>query len=98
MKRLFLIFAVLGLVLPYLFFIQFLAQNGLDLRLFFSQLFATPISTFFAVDVILTAIVFLIFSYTDSRQRGAKNWWIYLPATLLVGPSFALPLYLYFRE
>jgi hypothetical protein len=26
------------------------------------------------------------------------NWWVYILATLLIGPSFALPLSLYFRE
>ncbi len=26
------------------------------------------------------------------------NWWVYVVATLIIGPSFALPLFLYFRE
>lgn len=27
-----------------------------------------------------------------------RNWWVYILATLIVGPSFVLPLLLYFRE
>ena len=98
MRRLYLLLAVIGLVLPYYFFVSFLTENGLNPRLFFGQLFASNISSFFAVDVIITAIVFLAFSYRESQKRGMANWWVYVVATLAVGPSFACPLFLYFRE
>ena len=26
------------------------------------------------------------------------NWWVHIVVTLAIGPSFALPLFLYFRE
>ena len=98
MKRVYLFLAIIGLILPYIFLVQFLSQNGLDLRLFYSQLFANPISIFLAVDLILTAIVFWVFSYHEVRKHDMKNWWLYVIATLIVGPSFSLPLFLYFHE
>jgi hypothetical protein len=98
MKNLYLFLAVIGLALPYYFFVSFLIENGLDVELLVEQLFANRISTFFAVDLIITAIVFLAFAYQESKKWQMSNWWAYVIATLVVGPSFAFPLFLYFRE
>ena len=98
MKRLYLVLAMAGFVVPYFFLISFVAANGLNLTLLVEQLFGTPISTFFAVDLIITAVVFWVFLYQEARRLQMSRWWVYVVATLLVGPSFALPLFLYFRE
>ena len=98
MRRLYLILAAAGFVVPYYFLISFLTANGLNLTLLVEQLFGTPISTFFAADVIITAVVFWVFSYQEARRLQLRRWWVYVVATLLVGPSFALPLFLYVRE
>jgi hypothetical protein len=39
-----------------------------------------------------------VFSFQEARRLQMSRWWGYVAATLLVGPSFALPLFLYFRE
>lgn len=98
MKRLYLVLAALGWIVPYYFFLSFLLENGLDLPLLMDQLFANDISTFFAVDLVITALVSLAFSYRESQSLGMKHWWGYLVATLAVGPSFALPFFLYNRQ
>lgn len=98
MRRLYFILAMLGLVFPYYFFARFLFSNGLDIKLLFQQLFDNDISTFFAVDLIITALVFLLFSYQEARRLRMSNWWFYLAGTLLVGPSFSLPMFLHARE
>jgi len=98
MRKLYLLLAIVGLVLPYYFFISFLIVNGLDLQLLFSQLFANNISTFFVVDLVIPAIVFWVFLYQQAQRWQMENWWVYIVATLAIGPSFALPLFLYFRE
>jgi hypothetical protein len=98
MRRLYLLLAIIGLVLPYYFFVSFLIANGLNFSLFFSQLFANKISSFFAVDLMITAIVFLVFLYQESQRYQLENWWLYIVATLVIGPSLALPLFLYFRQ
>jgi hypothetical protein len=98
MRRLYLILAAAGFVVPYYFLIGFLTANGLNLRLLIEQLFGTPISTFFAVDLIITSVVFWVFSYQEARRLQLRRWWAYVVATLLIGPSFALPLFLYIRE
>jgi hypothetical protein len=98
LKKLYLLLAIAGFVLPYYFFVSFLVENGPDLPLLLDQLFASHISTFFAVDLIMTALVFLLFSYRETQRIQLKNWWVYAVATLVVGPSSALPWFLYVRE
>ena len=98
MKRLYLFLAVIGFIVPYYFFARFLAAHGLDLPLLLSYLFANNISTFFAVDLIMTAVVFLVFSRQEAQRHKMRHWGAYVLATLLVGPSFAFPIFLYFRE
>lgn len=97
-KRLYLIGAFLGLVLPYVYFVSFLLENGLDLGLFVEQMFANPIASFFALDVIVSSLVLWIFIFSEGRKLGMVNLWVYVVCNLTVGVSFALPLFIYFRE
>ena len=97
-KNIYLTLALIGLFLPYCFFFKFLAENGFNLQLLFQQLFANNISTFFAVDLIIAIIVFWIYMIAEANTLQMKNWWLYILASLTIGLSFALPLFLYFRE
>ena len=98
MKRLYLFLAILGFILPFYFFGSFLIEYGLDLGELISQLFANDIATFFALDLIITAVVLCIFIYREAQKYQMSKWGLYIAATLLVGPSFAFPAFLYFRE
>jgi hypothetical protein len=51
-----------------------------------------------AMDLTVSVIVFWIYVFMEANRLQMKNPWLYLLATLLVGLSFALPLFLYFRE
>ena len=98
LKHLYLALAFIGAVVPYYFLIMFLKTHGLDGRSFLQQLFGTQISTFFAVDLLLSGVVFVIYVRHESRRYSIKHWWLYLIALCAVGLSFALPLFLYVRE
>jgi hypothetical protein len=76
----------------------FLLQNGLDLSLLIDQLFVNSISSFFGLDVVISAIVLLVFIVHEGTRLGIKNLWIYITSTLLVGVSFGLPLFLLRRQ
>lgn len=52
----YLILCILGIVLPYSQFVPFLLEQGLNLNLFFEQLFVNRISTFFGMDVIVSSL------------------------------------------
>jgi hypothetical protein len=66
--------------------------------LFFEQLFANRISGFFALDVIVSALVVTAFVFIDGRCNGVRGLWAPILALLAVGVSFGLPLFLYLRE
>jgi len=98
MQWLYLIAAILGTLLPLSQFVPFIAVYGLDLQLFFRQLFQNHISAFFGMDVILSSLTLWLFVYAEGRRRGMKNLWLYVACNLTVGVSLALPLFLFFRE
>lgn len=97
-RTLYLLLCVVGTILPYLFFVQFLREHGLDFRLFFEQLFANPISSNFGMDVIVSSICLWVFVYFEGRRLRMKHLWAPVVGNLLVGVSLGLPLFLYLRE
>ena len=97
-KTVYFILATIGFLVPYYFLFQFLREHTFNIPLLIQQLFANNISTFFAVDLIILIFVFWIYMFVEANKLQMKNSWIYLLASLLVGLSFALPLFLYFRE
>jgi hypothetical protein len=97
-RQVYLCFAVIGLVVPYYFLGKFLLASGFDPRAFVRQLIATPVSTFFATDLVIASLVFIRFLRRESARYAIHDWWLYAVALLTVGLSFALPLFLYTRE
>jgi hypothetical protein len=97
-RTVYLILGVVGVALPYWQFIPWLAANGLDLKLFATQLFANRISAFFGMDVIVSAVTLLIFVRREKRHLPGIARLLPLIAVVTVGVSLALPLFLYLRE
>lgn len=97
-KYIYLLLAIPGFIIPYYFLISFLMTHGFDAGLFFKQLFGTPISAFFAVDLIVSSVVFIVYLKQEAARHSVKRQWIYLVALFTVGLSFALPLFLFVRE
>ncbi len=98
MKNIYLMLALMGAVVPYVFFGQFMLENGSDLSEFVLQLFATAPASGFTEDLLITSAVFWIWSFRETRQHGMSHWWAYVVLNLLIGLSCALPLFLYFRQ
>ena len=99
LKMIYLVLCVLGLVLPYWQFVPWLAANGLNMPLFFQQLFANRIGGFFGMDVLASAVTLLVFARNESSRLGVPaGRWLPLLAVLTVGVSLGLPLFLYLRE
>jgi hypothetical protein len=99
LRYLYLIFAVLGLILPYSQFIPWIAEHhALNISIFLSDLFANRISAFFAMDVVVSAVVLISFIQTEGKRLQMRLLWLPTLGTLLVGVSFGLPLFLYLRQ
>lgn len=97
-KILYLTLTIAGTILPLSQLIPFLQQHGLDLSLFFQQLFANKVSGFFGLDVIVSSVVLWIFVYSEGRRLKMAHLWVYIAGNLMVGVSLGLPLFLLMRE
>lgn len=98
MQWLYLAAAILGTILPLRFFVPFVLANGLDLNLFFQQLFQNNVSAFFGMDVIISSLALWLFVFSEGRRQRMGKLWVYVICNLLVGVCLALPLFLFFRE
>ena len=94
MKIFLIICCFAGIVIPYWFAIPFFMFHGPNLRLVLEELFANNISSFFAADLIVASLIFLVWSFRDAREKKIAGWWVVLLSNLIVGLSLALPLYL----
>lgn len=90
--------AVLGTIIPWLFFSSFFAQEGADIPLFLRSLFVNGAAGGFSADVLISILVFLVWSWRDASANKVARWWLVLPASCFVGLSLSFPLYLYLRE
>jgi Terpene cyclase DEP1 len=89
---------ILGTILPYSQFVPFILEHGLDIKMFFEQLFVNKISSFFGMDVFVSSLVLWLFVYREGTRLKMSNLWIYIAANLLVGVSLCLPLFLLMRQ
>src|SRR5205809_2644061 len=96
--RLLLLLCVLGFAVPYSQFVPWLLEHGLNLNLLFRELFANRISAFFAMDVIISAIVVIWFIQSEGKDLRVKFLWLPTIGTLVVGVSFGFPLFLFLRQ
>lgn len=95
MKRVYLLLALLGAVVPYAFFTAHIAAAGPGLPAFLGAVFATSAAAGFAADVLISSAVLWVFLFASGDGRRA---WVIVPVNLLIGLSCALPAYLYLRE
>ena len=91
MKNVYLIAAILGAIIPYIFFLDFFQTEGLAITSFIAALFSNGASGGFAADILLSSAVFWI--YLFSKQE--KGIWLYILLNMTIGLSCALPFYLY---
>lgn len=97
-RTFYLVMAIVGTLVPWLFFGSFFGLHGLDIPLFLQSLFANGAAGGFSADVLITIIIFWVWSWRDAASRKVSRWWLVLPASFFVGLSLALPLYMYMRE
>ena len=94
MQRIYLALAVLGAVVPWVFFAQHFGAEGPSLLTFLSGAFANPVASGLTADVVISSVVF--WGYLLARGEGRRATFL-VPINLLIGLSCALPLYLYLR-
>ena len=98
LRHVYLALCVVGALLPYSQFIPWFLEHGLDPSLFLDQLFANRIGGFFGLDVIVSSFVLWVFVFSEGRRIGMRHLWLPVLASLVVGVSLGLPLFLYMRQ
>jgi hypothetical protein len=76
-------------------------ENGLRIlrmKCFVQQLFANRVGGFFGLDVLVSAVVLFRFVSLEGKRLQMGRLWLPVTATLAVGVSLGLPLFLYLQE
>jgi hypothetical protein len=97
-ERVLLALAIVGFIVPNVMVILFLAGEGLELGGYFSHWTASLPSAQLLADLVIAALAFFVWAAVDGPRSGVSRWWVCIPASLLVGLCFGLPLYLWMRE
>lgn len=98
MKTLYLGAAIVGAIVPYVFFIEHFGASGLSLAVFVQAVFANPAAGGFTADLLISSFVFWIFAFHRNRYAHGPNPIGFIVLNLLIGLSCALPAYFYAQE
>lgn len=98
MRMLWLAMAVLGGIIPWIYFGRWLVANDWNLGLMLDLWNATDAGTGLVYDLTWAWLVIVIWVLVESVPR--RDWLslVCIPAGFLIGVSCALPLYLYLRS
>jgi hypothetical protein len=99
LKPLYLVFTIVGTVVPWYWLLQD-PTALLSPSLFLQKTFANNISTTWANDLVISAIVFFCFAWTELKRLRVSRLWLilYVGLTFGVGLCCSLSLFLYHRE
>ncbi|MEM9604834.1 MAG: DUF2834 domain-containing protein [Pseudomonadota bacterium] len=98
MTRFYALMCVVGTVLPLSAFVPWVLEFGLDLNFLLSGAFVNRVAAFAWLDVIVSAVVLLVFIWVEGRRQGMTRLWLPTLGTCTVGVSLGLPLFLLLRE
>jgi hypothetical protein len=97
-ERLLVALTVLGFVVPNVFVGLYIADEGTDFPHYLSLWTASIPSTQLLLDLVIATTAFFIWAAVEGPRAEVKRWWLCVPASLLVGVCFGLPLFLLMRE
>ena len=103
MKKIYLFFTVVGFIAPNILVAIESFETG-NFMLYtnpmatINGMFANRISTIFGIDLLMAVLVFIIWSYGESKRLAIKKVGIVWIVTFLFGLAGAFPLFLYLRE
>jgi len=102
MKRIYLLLVLGGFILPNIFVVRESINTGnillwRDLGATFEGMFANNISSAFAIDLLFVVLLFVVWTYRESKRLNIGKVWRFWLFTFLFGIASGLPLFLYFR-
>jgi len=97
-ERTLLALAVVGFLVPNTMIAIFMIEHGVDVSAYFGDWVQSLPAAQLAADLGIAFIAFSLWAAWDGRRLGMRSWWVPIPASLLVGVCFAVPLFLFLRE
>ena len=102
LRHVYLFLCALGVALPYWQITPWFLENGLNVKLFFAELFSNRVSGSFGMDIFVSTAVLLIFALFETARLKLRRarliiLWTFL-GTLGAGVSCGFPLFLYLRQ
>jgi len=103
MKKLYLILAIVGFILPNIFVLKVSIETGnillwTDIPTTFYAMFANDIASAFMTDLFYMVVLFMIWSYQEAKQHNIPNYWYTWILTFAFGIAGGFPLFLYLKE
>ncbi|MGI9206172.1 MAG: DUF2834 domain-containing protein [Woeseiaceae bacterium] len=98
LKKVYLVLALAGAIVPYIYLVQHFTDAGFGIGDFISAVFANPAAGGFTADLLISSFVFWIAMFSRfGRGQGPKPL-LFVVLNLTIGLSCALPAYLYANE
>lgn len=97
MRLVYLLLCIAGTALPLAQFLPWLSANGLNVPLLLQQATSSNIAAFVWADVLISGLATIALICVEGRKLGMRRLWMPL-SSIVIGPSLALPLFLYLRE
>lgn len=97
MRFVYLLLCIAGTALPLTQFVPWLSANGLNVPLLLQQATSSKIAAFAWADVLISGLATVALICVEGRRLGMRRLWLPL-SSIVIGPSLALPLFLYLRE
>ncbi len=98
MKKLYLLLAIVGAIVPYFFFFQFFQAEGVSIAAFISALFVNGAAGGFSADLLLASFIFWVFMFRQFKESNGPKPYLFIVLNLTIGLCCALPAYLYANE
>lgn len=97
MRFVYLLLCIAGTALPLAQFVPWLSVNGLSVPLLLQQATSSDIAAFAWADVLVSGLATIALICVEGRRLGMHRLWLPL-SSIAIGPSLALPFFLYLRE
>jgi len=95
LRIVFLTLTIVGVALPYVILVPFIAEHGLNLKLIVQEITDNTMAAFGWADIIISAIVLLVAAFALGVVRLRQAVVVTL-LTCCAGVSAGLPLFVYF--
>jgi len=93
------VLALAGLVVPWIFNLQFIhAHQGFTVSAFVAEAFSVPAARSIGADISIAATAWMIWMVGEARRLRMRHAWVYIVLVFTVAFAFACPLFLFMRE